>query len=290
MSQTTTNDSNSDSESEFEFESDSDPGLNYTAPEPKQKSYQVPYTSLSIENLIKRQDNQIEHVSGIIGCSLQVSATLLRYLKWNKELLIERYMDNPHILIQEAGISSNLNYIPIINITPNFCCTICYDDGNDTTQSFALQCEHRFCTNCYSRVLNQKIIEEGESRGLKCPGLQCKMSLGSDAIKLLVNENVFKKYDELLLKSYIQDNSKIRWCPAPNCDYAIECSVKDAQLSLIIPSVKCVCEYEFCFGCSLPDHMPCPCEIHRLWQKKCADDSETSNWIQANTKEWYYLI
>ncbi|KAI8607651.1 hypothetical protein BC830DRAFT_1072774, partial [Chytriomyces sp. MP71] len=41
----------------------------------------------------------------------------------------------------------------------------------------------------------------------------------------------------------------------------------------------------FCFGCSLADHRPTPCGLIKLWLRKCADDSETSNWICANTKE-----
>lgn len=32
-------------------------------------------------------------------------------------------------------------------------------------------------------------------------------------------------------------------------------------------------------------HDPVTCTVLKRWQKKCADDSETSNWISANTKE-----
>lgn len=43
--------------------------------------------------------------------------------------------------------------------------------------------------------------------------------------------------------------------------------------------------HSFCFGCGLPDHQPCICPVVKFWLKKCADDSETANWISANTKE-----
>jgi hypothetical protein len=33
------------------------------------------------------------------------------------------------------------------------------------------------------------------------------------------------------------------------------------------------------------NHRPVLCRVVKLWEKKCADDSETSNWLQANTKE-----
>lgn len=54
-----------------------------------------------------------------------------------------------------------------------------------------------------------------------------------------------------------------------------------------MPTVKCGgCHNKFCFGCGRDkDHQPLICYIVRLWIKKCEDDSETANWINANTKE-----
>jgi len=37
--------------------------------------------------------------------------------------------------------------------------------------------------------------------------------------------------------------------------------------------------------CSLENHQPATCSIVKMWLKKCADDSETANWISCNTKE-----
>jgi len=38
------------------------------------------------------------------------------------------------------------------------------------------------------------------------------------------------------------------------------------------------------FVCGEPWHDPVQCKVLKLWIKKCDDDSETSNWIAANTK------
>jgi ariadne-1 len=81
----------------------------------------------------------------------------------------------------------------------------------------------------------------------------------------------------------VDDKNHIKWCPFPNCDYAIEC--KHSDIKLCVPSVECESGHRFCFGCSLKDHQPSPCHIVKYWNKKCADDSETANWIAANTKE-----
>ena len=63
------------------------------------------------------------------------------------------------------------------------------------------------------------------------------------------------------------------------------CGIKKKDLDSIVPTVDCTCGHHFCFGCSLTDHQPTPCGLVKKWVKKCEDDSETANWISANTKE-----
>ncbi|XP_015750695.1 PREDICTED: E3 ubiquitin-protein ligase arih1-like, partial [Acropora digitifera] len=69
------------------------------------------------------------------------------------------------------------------------------------------------------------------------------------------------------------------WCPGPDCQNAVKANYHDA-----LP-VTCYCGYTFCFGCGEPVHEPVRCPWLKKWIKKCNDDSETSNWISANTKE-----
>ena len=38
------------------------------------------------------------------------------------------------------------------------------------------------------------------------------------------------------------------------------------------------------FVCAELWHDPVQCKVLKLWIKKCDDDSETSNWLAANTK------
>jgi ariadne-1 len=77
----------------------------------------------------------------------------------------------------------------------------------------------------------------------------------------------------------------LKWCPAPECEYAIECGIKKRELDRIVPTVTCPGQHRFCFGCGYNDHQPTPCPLVKQWLKKCEDDSETANWISANTKE-----
>jgi hypothetical protein len=119
---------------------------------------------------------------------------------------------------------------------------------------------------------------------------------------------VLFRYRVLLDRTYVDDSPHLRWCPHPECEYAVFC--KDApprKLDQIIPIVHCACGNDFCFGlvfkmcfaetpklilltyfvrCGYAkNHQPLTCRYVKLWEKKCADDSETGNWLMANTKE-----
>jgi len=46
------------------------------------------------------------------------------------------------------------------------------------------------------------------------------------------------------------------------------------------------CDSEADYRCGYASsHRPVLCKVVRVWEKKCMDDSETANWLQANTKE-----
>ncbi len=90
---------------------------------------------------------------------------------------------------------------------------------------------------------------------------------------------MLKRYHFLVAKEFVGGNPRVRWCPAPGCENAVR--VSHARMM----PVTCKCGKEFCFSCGHDSHRPIVCAMIKLWLKKCADDSETSNWIAANTKE-----
>lgn len=249
---------------------------------PIQKSYEVEFRPMTHKELQAIQVIETEQVAMILGCKLEVAAVLLRSFKWNKDRLIEQYMDDEKKTCKDANVV--LSDSPKLLSLPGFSCDICYSEENDL-YSLALSCQHRFCINCYEKYLVIKIAEEGESRFLSCPGYKCNLSVNEAVVSQIVPEKILEKYKTLLLKSYVDDQSNLKWCPSPNCDNAIECKVTTAQLDRIIPTVTCAEGHKFCFGCLLQDHQPSLCSTAKLWLKKCADDSETANWISVNTKE-----
>ena len=52
-----------------------------------------------------------------------------------------------------------------------------------------------------------------------------------------------------------------------------------------ITTVMCGCGLSFCFQCGQEAHDPATCDMLCRWQEKCQSESETANWILANTKK-----
>ncbi|ORY88042.1 hypothetical protein BCR35DRAFT_301941 [Leucosporidium creatinivorum] len=234
------------------------------------------------EKLKEEQKVAVAYVEEMLQLKSEQAAVLLRYFAWKKEKLVETYMDSPESTLAAAGIHEN-GAQPRLKRVRGFVCEVCYDEMAQET--LALSCDHRFCKSCYAQYVTSKVVDEGESRRIQCMGSKCNVIVDEKTVELLVEEEVLERYRSLLNRTYVDDSTSLRWCPAPNCDYALKCHILPRQLDSIIPTVQCSCLHTFCFGCGDADHRPCCCPIVRRWLKKCADDSETSNWISANTKE-----
>ncbi|GAB7347581.1 hypothetical protein MBLNU459_g4464t3 [Dothideomycetes sp. NU459] len=275
-----------DSDNDLDLDDDPDVGFGTQDKDfkPRKKAFEVDFAVYSPHDIQAQQDRQVEEVSNILGQPTEATAILLRYARWNKERLIEQYMDKQEEILDKAGLGQDVAATSRIQTLDGFMCDICCDDspGLDT---FAMKCGHRFCVDCYRQYLAQKIKEEGEAARIRCPGEGCNQIVDSKSLDALVTDDLKKRYQDLLTRTYVDDKDNLKWCPAPNCVYAVDCAVKQKELAKIVPTVHCDCGHNFCFGCTLTDHQPTPCVLVKKWLKKCEDDSETANWISANTKE-----
>lgn len=69
----------------------------------------------------------------------------------------------------------------------------------------------------------------------------------------------------------------MRYCPAAGCD--------KVAVGSGISCINCSCGNPFCFRCGEESHTPCSCAQLAEWMTKCSNESETANWILANTKK-----
>jgi ariadne-1 len=180
-------------EDEEEEEEDTDFFAPVVADKDIKKPYEVDFKVYSVQDIRNFQDQEVKHVSGILGCLEPHAATLLRHYHWNKERLIERYMDNPDDVLADAGVILDSSKQPRFVPMDGFECSICYND-EPGLETLALSCGHRFCKDCYTRYLTQKITEEGESRRIQCLDSNCKLIVDEKTVELTVPFKVLDKY------------------------------------------------------------------------------------------------
>ncbi|KAM9998601.1 hypothetical protein ACTFIY_008264 [Dictyostelium cf. discoideum] len=246
----------------------------------RQKSFEV----LNKDDLFSESHKIIKEVKDVLSIPSEAAvSTLLRHMKWNKEKLIERYMENPEKLCIDAGVPNVMKLnATIVEKSGNVSCLICLEDY-PPTQTFALICNHRYCLPCYKNYLEIKVSEGPECIYTPCPAPKCKVIVHQDAFKQIVSPEVFERFNNFILKSYVDDNPQVKWCPAPGCIYSIRCDRKERK-----EAVCCKCGFQYCFNCNdyeIGDHMPCPCSQVDKWLQKASDESENVTWMLANTKK-----
>ena len=67
------------------------------------------------------------------------------------------------------------------------------------------------------------------------------------------------KYQRYRLRSFVEDNRLVEWCPAPDCEFAVEALV---DLHAEPMDVACTCGSTFCFTCKEEAHRPVSLDNH----------------------------
>jgi ariadne-1 len=266
----------------------------------------------------------------------------LRHLKWNKERLIEAYMDNPSKVLVDAGVAlteshSQPQAAPIrtqsssssgsnsrrptrssSKLVPSrssrssptspttsysipkplkasksiqhFLCPICFDD-DPALRTLSLDCEHTYCSGCWTAYVVSKVRDEGE-HCIRCMEEKCQLVAPDNFIQSILvpepgapvgdpteeaeNAKVWARFQELLIRYFVSCNRDLKFCPYPSCTNTVSCPSASSKLSLtsVVPIVSCGArgiggqdeqlsqsqgrlgalqgkEHKFCFGCPI---------------------------------------
>jgi len=248
------------------------------------------YEVLTADKIFENMEQCIKEVNDVIERPPTLVKILLNKFKWDTKKLLEQYFcdsDNemfkqpqpqPQLSLpqQQSTDGDDLNSSVEGRIFVD--CEICYLSFMDD-ELFSLECNHRFCADCWCSYLTTKIMDDGDSQSIYCPDSRCKLIVDESTVKQHCKDNVVLKYKKLVTNNFVQCNRLINWCPGPGCTNAIKVQRVDAC------GVKCSNGHEFCFTCLENNHEPIKCTLVKKWIKKCKDDSETFNWISINTKE-----
>ncbi|XP_062073542.1 probable E3 ubiquitin-protein ligase ARI2 [Humulus lupulus] len=238
------------------------------------------------ESLFAAQREDLIKLMEVLSLKEHHARTVLIHYRWDLDklltILVEKGIDE---LYSKAGVTSVEQHDNFASskLSFNVTCTVCYDEDVPPCEVTTMDCGHYFCNSCWTEHFITKIAE-GQSRRIGCMEHQCYAVCDEEKVRNLVkarDHNLAEKFDRFLLESYIEDNSKVKWCPSvPHCGNAIRISDDVEE----IREVECACGLQFCFNCLSEAHSPCSCLIWKLWNKKCRHGSENAIWITVHTK------
>ena len=138
-------------------------------------------------------------------------------------------------------------------------CNVCFNWRHSSMFPLLLTCEHRTCIDCLRQYLT---IAVKECRVMvSCP--ECSEVFHPSDVKTIFDDDaLYNKYEEFTLRRALVSIPDIRWCPAPDCGYAII-----ATGCASCPQIKCMrpgCNNEFCYHCRQLWHPNTTCDVARI--------------------------
>ena len=210
---------------------------------------------------------------------------LINY-NWNIDILMNEYFDKMKEIQINCGIRQSKDSIKKVyeyfkkngvneGLCPICCCEIEKDD------EVFLNCEHKFCTDCFYNYLKEKTNDQLTILNTPCPLKGCNYVVTSSVFKKCFknDKSAMEIYTKCLLRNFTESNCDIKKCPNPKCD-----------IYILLPGhgmveIKCLCGSVFCFKCLEESHRPCDCFMAEKWKKIMKTDDQDAKWIKLNTKQ-----
>ncbi|PIA38596.1 hypothetical protein AQUCO_02700069v1 [Aquilegia coerulea] len=237
------------------------------------------YTVLSEDDLRGRQEEDITEVCNVLSISRVVASILLLRYNWSVVQVHEAWFADEEKVRSILGIMEK----PIVqndyqNSEELTFCGICLENYPRKIM-IDVGCGHPFCSTCWNGYIDTAIKDGPGCLMLRCPEHKCRVAVGQDMINMLASEEDKVKFSNYFLRSYVEVNKKMKWCPAPGCSYAVEFDIGSGSYD-----VYCNCKHCFCWNCIEDAHSPVDCGTVAKWIFKNNDESENVQWILANSK------
>ncbi|XP_034558258.1 E3 ubiquitin-protein ligase RNF14-like [Notolabrus celidotus] len=131
--------------------------------------------------------------------------------------------------------------------TTVFDCGVCFMGwlGSECIQMF--ECGHIFCRGCLAKFCKLQITE-GNVQNVTCPDADCPATPTPAQVKSLVGEELFSRYDRLLLQTTLDHMPDVVYCPRRTCAAAV--IVEKSSMAAMCS----VCKFAFCVSCKKTYH------------------------------------
>uniref|UniRef100_A0A8C2FV84 Uncharacterized protein n=1 Tax=Cyprinus carpio TaxID=7962 RepID=A0A8C2FV84_CYPCA len=212
-------------------------------------------TQEEVKQLMQRT---VQQVAGTLSLDLDRAEHLLIHCKWNVDLLIQRYTDDPDALVLAAGLKIR-NPQPAPG--PVAHCPVCLSQSKESDPPPMLCCMHYCCRSCWQEYLTAR-IEQNLVMNCDCPITDCRAQPTSKFFhNILTDKDTIAKYDSALLRGFVECCSNLTWCTNPQgCDQIL-CKENIGSMGTCSK-----CCWSSCFSCNFPEaHYPASCSHMSQW-------------------------
>lgn len=144
----------------------------------------------------------------------------------------------------------------------NFECKVCFMDKLGSHCLEFWPCHHVYCKDCMASYFEVQ-INEGNIKFLRCPEDDCESEANPKQVQELVSEDMYKRWDEMLLNTTLSALGDIQPCPRMHCQYPV--TIEEGQGSC--PS----CKFVFCGLCRFGWHGIEPCKLKKTEARQALD-------------------
>ncbi|VDK75381.1 unnamed protein product [Litomosoides sigmodontis] len=231
------------------------------------------YVCLKVQEVERLLQGTMDHVVSTLRISSSIAKLLLYFYKWDDSTLIKLYNVDPYKVLVDCFICAGSSK----QQSDTMSCVVCTRLQGECAKMYALDCGHSFCSACWLKYFETQLCN-GLSITISCMASGCTLLCLEDFVLRILSERteMKDKYERLVFKDCVESHSQLRFCPGVDCHIIIKAQCQKAK------KVTCTnCRISFCFQCGCDYHAPTSCETIRNWLTKCADDSETANYISV---------
>ncbi|CAG9579605.1 unnamed protein product [Danaus chrysippus] len=137
-------------------------------------------------------------------------------------------------------------------------CPLCLSTFPSSSMVRLAWCSHRCCEPCLRQYLAIEIYEARVP--VNCPVCHENMH-PSDVRRIVDNPTLYDKYEEFSVRRALAADPDTRWCPAPDCSFAVVASgcASCPKLTCLSPG----CGASFCYHCKAAWHPTQTCDAAR---------------------------
>ncbi|XP_043289322.1 E3 ubiquitin-protein ligase RNF19A-like [Venturia canescens] len=158
-------------------------------------------------------------------------------------------------------------------------CPLCLAELPSELFPVIQSCHHRSCYDCFQQYLK---VEISESRvNIACP--ECAEPLHPNDIRMILNDQTqLEKYEDFMVRRVLAVEPDARWCPAPDCSFAVI-----ASGCASCPKLRCErpgCDSYFCYHCKARWHPNQTCDAARAQRSQHYDRSSSLSFSQSDSQ------